>query len=55
LFQAVAARYPQHGDTLRKTAIESALEKFRQDAQLLHACGTHVTFIVFQGNGEPGI
>jgi predicted helicase len=47
LFQAVAARDPQHSDTLRKTAIESALEKFRQDAQLLYACGTHVTFIIF--------
>jgi len=54
-FQAVAARDPQHCDTLRKTAIESILEEFRQDHQLPHARGAHVPFIVFQGYGEPGI
>jgi hypothetical protein len=55
LFQTVAARYPQHCDTFWKTKIESALEEFSQRRQLLHACGTHVAFIVFQGYREPGI
>jgi hypothetical protein len=55
LFQAVAARYPQYGDTLRRTAIESTLEEFRQDRQLPHACGAHVPFIVSEGYGEPRI
>ena len=55
LFQAVATRYPQYRNTLRKTAIESAAEEFRQDRQLPHARGAHVPFIVFEGNGEPRI
>ena len=30
LFQAVAARYSQHSDTLGKTSVKSVLEEFRQ-------------------------
>lgn len=55
LFQTISTCYPQHGDTLGKTAIESTLEEFRQDRQLPHACGAHVPFIVFERYGEPGI
>lgn len=55
LFEAVATRYSEHGDTLRKAAIEGALEEFGRNAQLPNAFGAHVRFIVFQGNGEPRI
>jgi len=50
---APSPNFPQQCDTLRTTAIESALEELRQDRQLPHACRTHVPFIIFKGYREP--
>ncbi len=53
--QAVSAGDPQNRYRPRAAGFKRLPEQFRKGAQLRHAGGTHVAFVVRQRNGQPGI
>ncbi len=55
MLQAIAAGYPEHGNTLWIQAAEDRLKQLRQHGQLPHAGRAHVPFIVRERDIEPGI